>query len=275
MDFSAAIKNVCRLGVSIIVVSLFIVDAASIKAAKTSVVATSSAKVGPTPSPTVGPTPSPTVGPTPSPTVGPTPSPTVGPTPSPTVGPTPSPTVGPTLSPTVGTTPPPHCPCVGPPGPKGDPGATGAPGPPGPKGDPGAGGLAQYGYIYNLSPQTVQIETDVTFDTNGVMTSGITHTSGTPQIRVTVAGDYEITFSESSTQPNQFALFDNGNPVAGTVYGSNGSTQQNSGQVIIALAANDTLTVRNHSSSAAVSLPPVLGGTQANVNASIILKKLN
>jgi hypothetical protein len=107
------------------------------------------------------------------------------------------------------------------------------------------------------------------------MTSGITHTSGTSQIRVTVPGDYEITFSESGTQPNQFALFDNGNLVAGTVYGSGVGTQQNSGQVIITLAANDTLTLRNHSSSAAVSLPSGTGGTQTNVNASIILKKLN
>lgn len=136
-------------------------------------------------------------------------------------------------------------------------------------------GLCEYGYIYNLTPQTVAIEADVLFDSNGIITPGIVHTLGTSQIIVNIPGDYEITFSVSGTEPNQFALFLNGSPVAGTVYGSGAGTQQNNGQAIIAIVAGDALTLRNHSSAAAVGLASVIGGTQANVNASIVIKMLN
>ena len=79
----------------------------------------------------------------------------------------------------------------------------------------------------------------------------------------------------SGTEPNQFALFLNGSPVPGTVYGSGAGTQQNNGQAIFTIAAGDVLTLRNHSSAAAVGLASLIGGTQANVNASIVIKKLN
>ena len=79
----------------------------------------------------------------------------------------------------------------------------------------------------------------------------------------------------SGVEPNQFALFLNGALVLGTVYGSGAGTQQNNGQAIIAIAAGDVLTLRNHSSSAAVSLQTLAGGIQTNVNASIVIKKLN
>ena len=79
----------------------------------------------------------------------------------------------------------------------------------------------------------------------------------------------------SGSEPNQFALFRNGAEVPGTVYGSGAGTQQNNGQVILTIAAGDVLTLRNHTSAAAVGLASVVGGTQANVNASIVIKKLN
>ncbi|UOQ49154.1 collagen-like protein [Gracilibacillus caseinilyticus] len=174
---------------------------------------------------------------------------------------------------------------TGPAGPIGPTGATGATGPAGPIGPIGptgatgatgpAGGLSQYAYTYNLGAQVVPIEADVIFDSNGIFTSGITHAPGTSQILVTTPGDYEITFSVSGVEPNQFSLFLNGAPVAGTVYGSGAGTQQNNGQAIIAISAGDVVTLRNHSSSAAVTLQTLAGGTQTNVNASIVMKKLN
>ena len=136
-------------------------------------------------------------------------------------------------------------------------------------------GLYEYGYIYNLTPQTVAIEADVLFDTNGIMTPGITHIPGTSQISVLNPGNYEVTFSVSGTEPSQFALFRNGVLVAGTIYGSGAGTQQNNGQAIISIAANDILTLRNHSSTAAVGLASLIGGTQANVNASFVIKMLS
>jgi hypothetical protein len=131
------------------------------------------------------------------------------------------------------------------------------------------------GFIYNISAQTVPIEADVIFDTNGILSPGITHTPGTTQIAVTNPGNYEVTFSISGVEPNQFALCLNGLQVAGTVFGSGAGTQQNNGQAIITLAAGDVLTLRNHSSAAAVTLQTLAGGTQINVNASVVIKKLS
>ncbi|MFK4303101.1 hypothetical protein ABH892_003221 [Paenibacillus sp. RC254] len=131
------------------------------------------------------------------------------------------------------------------------------------------------GIVYNVSAQTVPVETDVIFDTNGNLSPGITHTPGTTQIAVSNPGKYEVTFSVTGVEPNQFALFLNGALVIGTVYGSGAGTQQNNGQAIIALAAGDVLTLRNHSSAAAVGLQTLAGGTQTNVNASVIIKKLS
>jgi hypothetical protein len=88
---------------------------------------------------------------------------------------------------------------------------------------------------------------------------------------------YKVTFSVSGTQPCQFALFVNGTLVPESVYGSGAGTQQNTGQAIIAIDANDIVTLRNHTSAAAVSLAasPPIGGAAAAVNASVLLEKLD
>lgn len=136
------------------------------------------------------------------------------------------------------------------------------------------GDLAQFGYIYNVRPQLVSIEGEVIFDTNGILTPGIAHLPGTTQIAVADAGKYEVHFSVSGIEPNQFAIFINGVLAEGTVYGSGAGTQQNTGQAILALACGDVLTLRNHSSTAAVTLQTQAGGTQASINASVLIRKL-
>lgn len=167
-------------------------------------------------------------------------------------------------------------------GPAGFTGATGALGPTGPAGPTGAtgsigpaGGIAEYAYIYNLNAQTVAIEADIPFDTNGELTSGFTHTPSSSAITVLNTGVYKVEFSVSGTEPNQFALFLDGSEVPGTVYGSGAGTQQNTGQAIFTITANQVLTVRNHSSASAVTLASVIGGTQANVNASVSILQLS
>ncbi|WP_051317255.1 BclA C-terminal domain-containing protein [Ectobacillus panaciterrae] len=157
----------------------------------------------------------------------------------------------------------------GPIGPQGPPGAEGPIGPEGPQGP--SGGLSQYGYIYNTGAQTVAIEAGIRFDTNGIITTGIKHDPGTAGISITASGDYEVTFSVSGREPNQFALFLNGKLVQGTLYGSSVGKQQNIGQAIIKIASGDVLTLQNHSSIAGVTLQTLAGG----VNASIVIKKLN
>ncbi|QTD42731.1 collagen-like protein [Sporosarcina sp. Te-1] len=136
-------------------------------------------------------------------------------------------------------------------------------------------GLCEYGYIYNLSPEVVAVEADIIFDSTGIVTPGITHIPGTSQIFITSPGVYEVTFSVSGVEPNQFTLYLNGAPLPETVYGSGAGTQQNNGQAIIAIPSGGILTLRNHSSAAAVILQTLAGGTQTNVNASIILKMLS
>jgi hypothetical protein len=78
----------------------------------------------------------------------------------------------------------------------------------------------------------------------------------------------------SGVEPSQFALFVNGAAASGTVYGSGAGTQQDDGQAILTLSAGDVLTLVNHTSAAAVTLQTLAGGTQTNVNSSLLIEKL-
>lgn len=160
---------------------------------------------------------------------------------------------------------------VGAQGPAGPAGATGATGAAGPAG----AGISDYLYVYNLIAQVVALEADITFDTNGLITPGFTHAPGTAAINIIAAGVYKVDFSVSGVEPNQFTLFLNGGAVAGTTYGSGAGTQQNTGQAIIAMSAGDVLTLRNHTSAAAVTLQTLAGGTVVNANASISILRLS
>ena len=137
-----------------------------------------------------------------------------------------------------------------------------------------AGGISEYGYVYNASLETVAIGDDVDFDANGILTAGITHAPGSSVIAIGPAGDYEVTWSVSGVEPNQFALVLNGEIVQDSLYGSGAGTQESTGRSILRVPAGSTLTLRNNASAAAVTLQPLAGGTQANVNASIRIIKL-
>jgi hypothetical protein len=65
-----------------------------------------------------------------------------------------------------------------------------------------------------------------------------------------------------------------GAAVPGGTYGSGAGTQQNNGQAIVQLGVGDILTLRNHSSAAAVALQILAGGTETNVNASLSFEQL-
>ena len=103
----------------------------------------------------------------------------------------------------------------------------------------------------------------------------MTHVPGTSNISISSAGVYEIEFMVSAVEPNQFALFVNGVALPSSIYGSGAGTQQNRGEMIAALAAGDIVSLVNHTSAAAVTLQFLAGGVQSNVNASIMIKKLN
>lgn len=110
----------------------------------------------------------------------------------------------------------------------------------------------------------------ILFDTNGPLL-GITHTLGTAGIRVTNAGVYTINFSVSGVESNQFTIFIEGAPAPSTVYSSGAGTQPNGGIAIITLAAGAVLTLVNHTFAAAVNLQTLAGGSQTNVNASVVI----
>jgi hypothetical protein len=156
---------------------------------------------------------------------------------------------------------------AGPRGPAGLPGAPGNVGPVGPAGQP------NYAYVYNETPESILIESNIPFDSNGELV-GFTHTAGAAEITVTNAGTYRVDSVVSATEPDQVGLFLNGVVVPGSIYGSGAGTQQNSGQVIVDLFAGDQLTLRNDTSAAAFTLSSNIGGTRANVNASILIQEL-
>ena len=160
---------------------------------------------------------------------------------------------------------------VGPQGVAGPTGATGTTGATGATGS--AGGIGGYAYVFNNSAEVVAIEAPIAFDQNGPLL-GITHAPGNPGVVIGSAGTYSIQYSVSGVEPGQFSLFVNGAPILNSIYGSGAGTQQNSGLLILSLSANDVLTLVNHSSAAAVTLQTLAGGTQNNVNASLLILKL-
>lgn len=169
---------------------------------------------------------------------------------------------------------------TGPEGPQGIPGIQGATGPIGPQGPQGVPGepafTPVYAYIYNVTDQAVAIGAPVVFSNTGVTTAGIVHIAPSPSIIVNSPGVYEITYSVSGVEPNQFNVWVNGAEILflGSRYGSGAGTQQNTGQFIVRLFAGDIVTLVNDASAAAVTLTSTVGGTGTAVSASILLKLL-
>ena len=164
---------------------------------------------------------------------------------------------------------------VGAAGPAGLLGSVGPAGSVGPMGPQGQDATTEYAYVYNTAVQTVAVEANVLFNTSGVKTAGITHTAGSASITLVSIGVYKVTFSVSGTETSQFALFNGATMVPGSLYGSGAGVQQNAGQaIVVTTVANAVLTLRNHTSAAAVGLPTTAGGTDANANASVLIEKL-
>jgi len=135
--------------------------------------------------------------------------------------------------------------------------------------------VSGYAYITNSAAQVVSVGADVTFDNSSVLTSDFAHAAGSSTITINAAGTFALWFSVSGVEPNQFAVAQNGVAIASSRYGSGAGTQQTTGMTIVTLAAGDVLSLRNSSSAAAVTLQALAGGTEANINASIMIQKLD
>lgn len=133
----------------------------------------------------------------------------------------------------------------------------------------------EYGYFYNLSLLTpIPLEGDFPFDSNGQFTSGFTHAVNSPNIVIVRSGIYSVHFSASTVEASQIQLMLDGIAVPGACYGSGAGTQQNHGFVIISALAGQAITIRNHTSAAAITPQSLSGGTQLNSVNSLLITKL-
>lgn len=156
----------------------------------------------------------------------------------------------------------------------GSTGATGATGATGVTGAAGTGTSTEYAYIFNTDPQVVAIDGDVSFSNNG-LGGAVTHPLGSPVMLMNSGGTYEIDFSVTAVEPNQFGLYVNGIPINSSVYGSGAGTQQNNGSTIVALTPGDIVQLRNVSTVSAITLQTLAGGTETNVNAAVTFRRLS
>ncbi len=152
-------------------------------------------------------------------------------------------------------------------------GADGAPGADGQIGPTGPPATIAYAYIYDTSGATVAPNTNILFNADGPTSAGITHTAGSSQIILAVAGTYKVSFSVSADVINEIAVFVNGAPMPGGTFGSSGSSRANIGQTIIVAATGDILTIHN--------LHPVVGIVLDNsedgsvlTDASVLIERL-
>ena len=125
-----------------------------------------------------------------------------------------------------------------------------------------------------MGSQAIADEASVQFNSNGMKTSSIVHAPGTSSIVLGTAGIYKVTMSILATDPFKFALFQNAALVSGSEFAANGSTRQGTGMTIIAVAANDVLTVRNHGLGQTINLDVNVGGAAIMVDAFILIERL-
>ena len=134
--------------------------------------------------------------------------------------------------------------------------------------------LTKYAYIYNVSSQLVPLEEDISFSNNDIIIDTITHTQGTSIISIDNPGYYAVWFDVQSIQPNMFTLMQNGTPISSITYEFETGNQRNPGLVMITASAGDVLTLRNQTSSEAVTLQTMADEIQSFANASILIRKI-
>ena len=120
----------------------------------------------------------------------------------------------------------------------------------------------------------VAVDGDVSFSNNG-LGGAVTHPLSSPVMIMNTSGTFEIDFSVTAIEPNQFGIYVNSLPIASSVYGSGAGTQQNDGTTIVSLSVGDVVALRNPSTSSAITLQTLAGGTETNVNAAITFRRLS
>lgn len=176
---------------------------------------------------------------------------------------------------------------IGPTGPTGATGATGAPGQTGATGARGPTGAtgtlaSAYGYVYNTGAQTVAANGNVTFNANGPLFGGVTHTPGSATVTVANGGVYWVSFEVNvliagGNTSLAYAIALNGTPQPSTVHGQVGGTTNTTriapGSVLLTIPNGSTIALRNIGATADPLATTADGATI--VNASITLTRLS
>jgi hypothetical protein len=157
-------------------------------------------------------------------------------------------------------------------------GTTGATGTTGNTGSTGATGVAavDYAYIFNTSvvQNPIAIGAFVTFDSNEILSAGITHVLGDSKINFLNTGIYGILFSLIADEANQIGLtISGGSVVASTIFGVNQIGVSNVGYAILSLTAGSFIQLENIS-ALPIDLVTDAGALNANVNASVLITRL-
>ena len=185
-------------------------------------------------------------------------------------------------------------------GPTGATGATGATGSTGPHGHHRGAGTRKvrratgatgtlasaYAYIYNVSAQSVPGNSAVKFDSNGAMSSNITHIAGNTfgVITLNASGTYLITFHATAflDEPGTllFSIYRNNNvlvPGSRSFGGATGGDPSDyitvDGSVIVQITAGDSIQLKSNGSTA--SLPVLDEIFYTFTNASITIVRIN
>jgi hypothetical protein len=103
------------------------------------------------------------------------------------------------------------------------------------------------------------------------MSPEFAHTAGTAAITISSPGLYAVWFSVSALEPNDLTIELNGLSVPGSIYGSGGGTQQNSGMAIVPVSAGDRLSIASVST---LTLQEFAGAFGIDTNASVMIEKV-
>jgi hypothetical protein len=157
----------------------------------------------------------------------------------------------------------------GPRGERGDRGCKGEQGERGPRGKRGHHGpprCPDYAQYYNLSDQVVHNLFDVIFDSNGIVSEGFSHLLNTGVITILKDGVYKISYSVTSSDPNQFGVFVNTVLVPQSAFNS---LNQTNGEFIVELKEGDNMSLKNWTGGDVTLV------NTGNVNASMLIEKLD
>lgn len=138
-------------------------------------------------------------------------------------------------------------------------------------------GSDAYADIYSTIPQDVAINTPLQYTANDPAIKHVEYVGTGGDVFVRESGIYVLSYSLETDQPGQFSIYVNNTLHPDTVTGSNSGSGQIISSVLLSLKKDDSVTVRNHTSSIVGGVVTVIqfaGGTSTQSNVQFILYKI-